>query len=408
MRLPLLALAVCLAAVAAVSVPVPSRVPAAPASPHDAAERAERELPSLGLTWGKLRGWERTGGGWTLAWQPAHGAWLLRAWIPDGAGDGRWRLDASPWLPGARLGREAARRLAGDPSVPALARDLVGRRDWLVGEAHLAGALPAGTALPRDVPHPNLVVEGILAGLLLAGAAVRRLVPGLASRFWRRTVTVVALAVTPAVPSLAVLAPQTFQAGVRPWVAELAFATAAVMLLGAVAFAARTFPATGAPPAAARLVLAASAGLLAGRLEPMPLVGAAVSPWRLPVWVTAAFLTGWLAALAGDGLRELLHVPPLLRSLLLAGLGVAIVGTAGPWLGLAVAVLLAAGAERGDATAVGVAAMWGWECGVVQAICEWDGALWDGLTLLAIGAAAVAVVFLASRSQAWRLRERRA
>ena len=401
MKLALEALAVCLAGAAALSVPVSSRVAAAPASPHHAAERAERELPSLGLAWGKLRGWERTGAGWTLVWQPAHGAWLLRAWIPDGAGDDRWRLDPAPWLPGARLGREAARRLLGDPSVPALSRDRVGRRDWLVGEAHLAGALPAGTALPRPASHPDLVVEGILAGLLLAGAAARRLVPGLASRFWRRTVTFVALAMTPAVPSLVALAPQTFQPGVRPWVAELAFGTAAVMLLGAVAFAARTFPATGAAPVAARLALAASAGLLAGRLEPMPLLAAVVPPWRLPAWAAAALLTGWLAALAGDGLRELLRVPWLLRSLLLVGLGVASVAAAGPWLGLTIAALLAAATERGDATAVGVAVMWGWECGVVQALCEWDGALWDSLVLLAVGAAVVAVVFLASRSQAW-------
>jgi hypothetical protein len=88
------------------------------------------------------------------------------------------------------------------------------------------------------------------------------------------------------------------------------------------------------------------------------------------------------------------------RLVVLAGLGIASVELAGAWLGLAIAVVLAAAAERGHATAVAVAVMWGWECGVVQVLCEWENALWDSLALLAIGAAMLAVVFLTTRSKA--------
>jgi hypothetical protein len=398
MRPLLYAFAVSLSGVAALSISVAQRFPAAPAPPRQAAVQAERDLPLLGLSWGKLRGWERTGDGWTLVWQPAHGSWLVRAWVPDGPADALWRVDVAPWLPGARLGRDAARLVADGSTAPALPRDQVGRRDWLIGGRRLAGALPVGTALPQATPNPRIAVEGLLAGLLLAGAVSRRLLPAVPSRFLRRTMTVVALLLVPAVPTFVGLAPQTFQPGVRPWVAELAFGTAAVMLLGAVAFAARTFPATSTTPAAAWLVFAASAGALAGRLEPMPLLAAvAALPWRLPLWIAVALLTGWLAGLAGDGLRELLRVPLPVRLLLLAGLGVASVLEAGAWLGLAIAVVMAAATERGRGTAMGVAAMWGWEYGATQTLCEWEGAQRDALALLAIGAVVLAVMHLAMR-----------
>ena len=67
-------------ALAAAALWVPATPPEPPASqpPAAAAGRAEDDLPSLGLPWGKVRGWERVNDGWTLTWQPAHGMWLVR------------------------------------------------------------------------------------------------------------------------------------------------------------------------------------------------------------------------------------------------------------------------------------------------------------------------------------------
>ncbi|HUK13831.1 MAG TPA: hypothetical protein VLW17_11075 [Thermoanaerobaculaceae bacterium] len=390
---------------AALTVPVAPRLPAAPDSPLGAAARGEREVPSLGLTWGRLRGWERTGAGWTLVWQPVHGAWLIRAWVPDGGDDVRWRLEAAPWLPGVRLGREAARAMAPAAPSPPIARDRVGRRDWVVGGERLLGALDGGGPLPRAAPAAApaavglVAIQALLGGLLLAGAAARRLVPGVASRAWRRGVAAASLALTAAVPLLGVLAPHVFEPGVRPWVAELAFGTGIVMILGALAFAAQRFPAMGGAPAAGWLAAAGAGGVLAGRIDPVAALAAlAGSPLCLPVCVAAAVLAGWLAGLAGDGLGQLVRAPAVLRFVVLGVIGVGATLAAGPWLGFVVAVVAAAAVGRGGATAMATAVLWGWEVGVTRELCRWERGQLDAAALLLLGCVALGAAFL------WRRR----
>ncbi|MFH1177594.1 MAG: hypothetical protein V1750_09330, partial [Acidobacteriota bacterium] len=92
----------------AMLVPVGPGVPAAPRSPVAAAQALEGQIPAVGLNWGRVRAWERVGEGWKITWQPAHGAWLLRSWLPDHGGPPPWRLEVAPWLPGARLSLPAA------------------------------------------------------------------------------------------------------------------------------------------------------------------------------------------------------------------------------------------------------------------------------------------------------------
>jgi hypothetical protein len=380
----------------ALVVPVTTRLPTASGPPQAAAARAEGEIPTLGLIWGRLRGWERDGAGWRLVWQPAHGAWAVRAWVPDAAAPVKWRVDVATWLPGAALGRDAARALAGRGAAPAVPRDHVGRRDWQVGDTRLAGALPVGGAMPVAVSRPHVVGEAVLAGLLLGGAATRRLVPGVASRLWRRAATASALLLLLASPELVRWAPRVFQAGVRPWVAELAFGAAAAMLLGGVAFAAHHFPAVGSAAPVPWLVVAGSAGVLAGRLQPLPFaVDAAAFRFPVALWIAMAVIVGWLAAVASDGVRELLRLPRAFRGLLLLGAVVVCVIVASPWLGVAVAVLAAVVVDRNAATAAGVAAVWGWECSATRAVCNWEVAQWGALALLLIGAGVLAVIQLA-------------
>ncbi len=400
-RVRTLSAAAAAAALAAASLWVPAVPPEQPASqpPAAAAERAEDELPSLGLPWGKVRAWERVNDGWTLTWQPAHGMWLVRAWVPDGPGEPRWRIEAASWLPGVRLSRRAASAMTGHDEAAAHGREYLGRRDWQLADARLLGALPAGGDLPANSRRRYAGAGAVLAGLLLAGAAARHLVPGVPGRIWRQAVGWSAVALLPLLPQLSELAPPAFQAGVRPWVGELAFGAAATLLLGALAFGAQRFPAVAGRPVAGWLAVGLAIGVLAGRLQPAPwLLGVAGLPLRLPALAALAVLLGWLMGLAGDGLRELARPAGRLRPLVLAGLGVAAVALAGPWLGPALTVVAAAAVERGSGTAVAVAGVWGWVFGSVWALAEWEPALRDALLLLLIAVGTVAAVGLARRA----------
>ncbi len=394
-RLAGVAAAAALAALA-LQVPVTPSAPPASEAPSAAAARAERELPSLGVPWGKVRGWERVGDGWTVTWQPAHGMWLVRAWVPDDPGDPLWRLDAASWLPGVRLSQRAARALTGREDGLAQGRERLGRRDWLLGHTRLVGALPAGGRLPADPGRDDPVPEAVLAGLLLAGAAARHLVPGVPGRFWRQAVGWAALALLPLLPQLSALVEPAFRAGVRPWVGELAFGAAATLLLGAIAFAAQRFPAAAGRAPGGCLGLALAVGVVAGRLHPAPwLLDVAGLPLRLPALAALAVLLGWLMGLAGDGLRELVRPAGRLRAALLAAVALAAVVLAGPWLGVALAVVAAAAVERGSGSWAAVAGVWGWVFGSVWALAQWEGALRDALLLLLLGvavAAAAAVI----------------
>jgi len=327
-----------LLALLALWVPVTPRFLPAWDSPIHAAERAERDLPALGVLWGKVRGWNRVGQGWTVVWQPSHGMWLVSVWVPDGPSDIKWRIDAAPWLPGVRLSRGAAEALAGGGGRFDQRRERLGRRDWQVGGTRLLGALPAGGELPSAPSQRRPLVLAVLVGLLLAGAVSRHLVPGVPSRGWRRAVLWVALLLLTTLPELPALATVNFQPGVRPWVAELAFGASAVLLLGALVFAALRFPATVGRTPVGWLPLALAVGTLAGRLGPATwLLSVAGLTLRLPVLVGVAVIAGWLAGLAGNGLRELLRFSAFARVLGLSLLTVAGVRLGGSWAGAAVA-----------------------------------------------------------------------
>ncbi|OFV83149.1 MAG: hypothetical protein A2Y78_02315 [Acidobacteria bacterium RBG_13_68_16] len=386
---------VVLAAVALL-VPVEPRFPPAWQSPTQAAERAERDVPTLGLLWGKVRGWSRVGTGWTVLWQPSHGMWLVSAWVPDGPGEIRWRIDAAPWLPGVRLSGAAAEVLTGLTGGVEQARERLGRRDWQVGESRLLGALPAGGELPSAGLLRRPVVLAVLVGLLLAGAVSRHLVPGVPGRGWRYSVVSVVLLLFATLPELPALAPMTFQPGVRPWVAELAFGTAAVLLLGALMYAGQRFPATAGSPPVGWLPLALAVGTLAGRFEPaIWLVNVAGLTLRLPVLVGLAVLAGWLAGIAGSGLRELLRFSAFARVVGLSLLGMAGVGFGGAWTGVTLAVVSAAAVERGWGTWMGMGVVWGWFFGSLWVVARWETALWDALVFVLLGCGVVAVAHLA-------------
>ena len=374
----------------ALAVPVPHHQARVAQSPRDAAARAERALPSLGLVRGKLRGWERVGDGWSLLWQPAHGAWLVRAWVPNGPGEVRWRLEVARWLPGARLSQGAAQALLGDQTEPGTWREQLGRRDWRFGERQLAGALPAGAEVPRPRPGRDPVWPFLLGGFLLAGALARAVFPGVVAVGWRRAVYASLVLLAAAAPLVTAVGVRSFQPGVRPWVTQLAFlASAFGVLVAAAAGSARFAPKRGSV-AAWTLPLVLAIGVLAGRLHPHPrlLDLAGLGP-RLVVWAGLAVVGGWLVVLAAEGLRDLLEPVHAVRPVVLAAGGVLAAASAGPWAGPACAVLISAGIEKGAAMWLGVAAMWGWIVGSVLAGCGWGGPLRDA-TLLLVAACAVA------------------
>lgn len=390
---PLLVGAVTLAALAAaVAVPVAPVAWRAASPPGAAATRAERETLSVGLGWGRLRGWKRVGDGWRLAWQPAHGAWLVQAWVPDGPAPVSWRLDAAPWLPGVRLSPRAAQVLVGRTSS-GLAREQAGRRDWMFDDTRLLGALPAGGRLPAGPPIPTAPWIVLLGGCLLAGALSRAVFPGAVSPSWRRVTLAAAALMTAVLPFTTALSARTFRVGVRPWIAELVLVSVALVLLGAISVAAVRFPApTGTPPGTA-LLLASSAGLLAGRLQPVAaLAEIAGLHARVVLWAALIILGGWVAALGGEGLRELLRPFGRLRAAVLLVLAAGATLSAGAWLGATIGLVAAAAGDRGDGPWVGTAVAAGWLVGGTFASCAWDAPLRDALVALLVGAAALAVL----------------
>lgn len=391
----LLAGAVALAALAAaLAAPVAPVAWRAGGPPGAAAARAEREAPSVGLGWGRLRGWERVGEGWRLVWQPAHGAWLVGAWVGDGPGAVAWRLDAAPWLPGVRLSPRAARALSGS-AVEGLPREQAGRRDWDFDGARLLGALPAGGALPAPQRTPRGPWLIVIGGCLVAGALSRAVFPGAVSPAWRRVTLGAALLLTPALPFATALSARTFRVGVRPWIAELVAVAMALVLVWAVGAGGVRFPAPKGAPRGLALLLAASAGLLAGRLQPIPLLAdIAGLNARAVLWGGLVVLGGWLVALGGEGLRELLRPLGRLRAVVLLGIGAAAAASAGIFLPAVVGLVASAAGDRGDGPWAGTAVAWGWVVGGTMAACAWAAPLRDALALLGAGTAVLLVLLL--------------
>jgi len=380
--------------VVALAVPVARERARAVQSPTEAARRAEREVPALGLVWGKLRGWEWVDDGWSLLWQPAHGAWLVRARVPNGPGEVRWRLEVARWLPGARLSQGAARVLLGSPAEPGSWRELLGRRDWRIGDLQLAGALPAGSGVPQPAKRGDPTWPFLLGGFVLAGALARVVFPGVVAVGWRRAVYLCLALLAAAVPLATAIGVRSFQPGVRPWVTQLAFLASTFGVLAAAAVAvARYAPKRGSVPAWS-LPLVLAVGLLAGRLHPHPrlLDLAGLGP-RLLLWAGLSVVGGWLVVLAAEGLRDLLEPVHAVRPVVLATGGVLAVLGAGPWAGPTCAVLVSAAIEKGAAMWLGVAAVWGWIVGSVFGGCAWPAPLRDAALLLVV-ACAVAVLAL--------------
>ncbi len=371
---------------AAVAVPVRAVLVPAARSPRAAAAHAEATLPPVGLVWGKVRGWERAGGGWRVVWQPAHGAWVLWAWVPDGAADPGWWLEAAPWLPGARLSARAAAAVAGIEGEAA-PRERLGRRDWEIGGARVVGALAAGRRVPGPPGGRGVLWGALLAGLLLAGAIARVLLPVVVSTAWRRVVGWTAVVAIAALPLLAPLAGRRFAVGVRPLLTQAVFAATAAVALLAVAVAAVRYPAGRGRPPGLVLALCLAAGVLSGRAEPAAWCAEVAGLTARPVvWLLAAVAGGWLAALAADGLRQLLAPARRAAPALLAAGAAAAVPFAGAWQGAAVAVLAATAAGRGQGTPAAALALVGWLAGATWAACAWPGALRDSALLLAAGA----------------------
>jgi hypothetical protein len=382
-----LALAAGLLAVGAALV-VPVRPPdAASWAPIEAAERAETQVPSLGLPWGRLRGWRRSEGGWLLAWQPAHGAWLLQAYVPDGPGRVMWRLDVASWLPGARLSRAAAALLMGFPTGPAVAEERLARRDWRYGSLRLSGALPAGTTFVT----PAASSAGgnwdlVLGGLLFAGMVARMIFPAILTQRSRRIVAAAAAALLASTPWLAPLAEAEFRVGVRPWVTQLVAAAVVALVLGAVIVAVMSLPAGYARPTPLLPSLTFAAGFLAGRLAPASFAAAIEGLTVRGVALACLVVVGgWLAGLAADGLRQALGSTARRRALVLVAAALVVVATAGSRTGPVLAVLLAAAVARPQAGWAASFTLWGWAAAVVLTTCLWPAATLDGLVLLALG-----------------------
>jgi len=386
-----------LALVAAAVAPVPIRPESAARSPRSAAAVAEAAIPPLGVVWGRVRGWERAADGWRIVWQPAHGAWLLWAWVPDGASDAvGWWLDAAPWLPGARLSRAAALTVAGGVRGEPAPLERLARRDWLVGEERVIGALRAGRHVPAPPGESGILWGAALAGLVFAGAISRVLLPVVVSSGWRRLVGWTAAVTIVALPLMTPLAARRFEAGVRPWVSEVIFGTIVAMALAAVSLAAVHYPAGRGRAAGPVLAAALAAGLLAGRLQPVPWCAEVAGlEARAVAWLAVVLLGGWLAALAGEGLRQLLAPAGRASRILLAIVGAAMVVSAGPWLGAALAILGATAGGRGQGTPVACLTLWGWLVGATWATCAWTGALRDSLLMLLVGVAIVIAAALA-------------
>ena len=401
MRVPVAVALPLVAVLAAWLVPLPPAAAVA-RSPQEATRYAEDTLPALGVPWGKVRGWMRSGEGWEVVWQPSHGAWLVRVWIGDAPGPLVWRLDVAAWLSGVRLSRAAAAHLARAAPEAGVARERLGRRDWEFAGARVAGAVAAGSALPQQPGSPPSPFEAVLAGLILAGALARVLLPTMRGRGWMQWTTLGCVALALSSPLLTPLAARSFRAGVRPWVTQLAVVAAVTLVASSVALAASHFRASASRPPGSLLLLAGAAGLLAGRLEPLEwLVEAAAVPVRVLIWLGVVGVGGWLLAVAGDGARALLGRS---RSSpwLLSATAVAAVPLAGPWLGPVLAAAAGATGQRGDGPWLAAAVLFGWTFGCTWAGCGWVEPLRDALLWLATGLAFATIV--AEREHAVRAR----
>jgi hypothetical protein len=143
---------------------------------------------------------------------------------------------------------------------------------------------------------------------------------------------------------------------------------------------------------AGRMIELARDPVLAGRLDPLAwfldIAGLSARP---VLWAGLVVLGGWLAALAGEGLRRLVPLPRAWRRLALAGFAPVVVLAGGGWSGVAVAVIGAAAFERGQGVSIGCAVLCGWITGATWVQCGWPAPLWDSLLLLLAASAAIAV-----------------
>lgn len=367
--------------------------------PLNAANRVEAEVGHLGLEWGPLRGWRRLGDGWELIWQPPHGAWLVRGWASDRGDEAVWRLEAAPWLPGARLSGHAAAFIAGTDSEWVVPRERTARRDWQVGDSRVVGSLPGGSRLPRPAgPQRLLLWEAMVAGMVLAGAAARLLVPPFRVAPWRNRILAGLAMLLLGLPWSLPLGARFLAVGVRPWVAQSAYlltaaSLAAVIALGSVRFS----PSGGAPPAVLPC-LAFPCGVMLGRTEILPwMLEVAVVPGRLLLWLGLVTVASWVIGLAGEGLRELTTSVSLVRRLLLLALAVPAVVFAGTWRGLVLGAVMAASVPRGQGTWVGLVVGWGWLAGLQWPVTADPAVSWQFYVFLLAGIAVALAVDAAGR-----------
>lgn len=333
--------------------------------------------PVLGgsLDPGRVRGWQRSAGGWLLRFQPDHGAWLAGVWVPDAGGPPVSRLEAASWLPGARLSARAAACWGGDG--PSLSQERLGRRDWSVGGQTLAGALPAGGPLPRSGPPPLSLGNALLAGLLLAGALARRLAPGPADPVWIGLAGVGCVSLAMLAPSMSPLAGRLYAAEVRPEVTALAWSAGVIVLMGGVLFTAIMCPSVRGPVPMGLLPWGFLLGLAVGRHEPVGWIAELASlPGDRPTLAALALVAAWLVGLAGEGLAALLEPLQRARWLALIGSAALVVLGGGTWVGPGLVVLVAAAAGRKHGTWMGLAAMTGMLAGSLGAVCLWPAAQW--------------------------------
>lgn len=358
------------------------------------APEAVTEAPPLSgsLDPGRLRGWQRSAGGWLLRFQPDHGAWLVGVWVPDAGGPSISQIEVASWLPGARLSAEAAASWGGDG--PTMAQEQLGRRDWSVGGQTLAGALPTGESLPRSGSPPLGLGNALLAGLLVVGALARRLDPGPTDAVWIALAAVGCVGLALLAPSLAPLGGRLYAPEVRPDVTALAWSAGVIVLMGGVLFAAVTCPSfRGAP--SELLPWGFLLGLAAGRLQPVGWIAELASlPGGLPTLVALALVAGWLAGLAGDGLGALLAPLRFVRWLVLIGSTVILVSGGGVWVGPGLAVVAAVSLGRDGSSWMGLAAMTGVMAGSLGTVCLWPAAQWLAGGVVVAGMAIVMVIGL--------------
>lgn len=369
----------------------------------DAASSAAAGTVSPWLDPGRLRGWLRAGSGWLLRYQPDHGAWLLDLWLPDDGGTLAWRLDAAEWLPGARLGPEAAATWLGSgKTVP---REELGRRDWSGDGQSLAGSLPSGGGIPRSSRPSESGPTAVLAGLLLAGAVARRLDRRAREPVWVWLVGAASMALVALAPALSPLGGRLLAAGVRPAVTGLAWWAGVTVLMGGMLFAAVTCPAARGARHARLLPWAFVLGLAAAAVSPVSWIAELASLEASgPAVLALAVLGGWLAGLAGDGLGALLAPLGPARRLALVPVALAAVAWSGPFMGPGLAVVAAAAAGRRGGAWLGLAVTAGVLVGSLGSVCLWPSAQWAAWAALVVGFAVTGTAgLLAAETSARRV-----